>query len=193
MVSMQDQDAVHGAFQHRIHFVLFARRGKHHVQEVTRIGEIVARIDKRLADRIFVTHRCHRRHFRKQTECCDFAVALNVYIQRIVVKRSQCTSDTAHYRHRMRIATEAVEQAGNLLMNHGVAGNRGTELIKLFLVWCFAVQQDVADFQIVRVGRQLRNRETTVQQDTFIPIDKGDCRFAGRGRRKTGIEGEQAT
>ncbi|MPN08153.1 hypothetical protein SDC9_155433 [bioreactor metagenome] len=59
MVGMQDQDTVHCAFQYRVHFIGFTRRGEHHVQEVTGVGEVVTRINKRLADRIFVTHRRH--------------------------------------------------------------------------------------------------------------------------------------
>ena len=46
MVSVQDQNTVHSTFQNRINFIRFARRGEHHIQEVTGIGEIVARINK---------------------------------------------------------------------------------------------------------------------------------------------------
>ena len=49
MVGVQDQNAVHGAFQHRVHHVLFARSGEHHVQEVAGIGQIVAWVNERLA------------------------------------------------------------------------------------------------------------------------------------------------
>ncbi|MNP59730.1 hypothetical protein D3C76_1547490 [compost metagenome] len=66
-----------------------------------------------------------------------------------MVERRQRTGDPTHHGHRMRITTERMEQTGDLLMNHGVAGNGGFELIVLFLGRLFAVQQDVAHFQIV--------------------------------------------
>jgi hypothetical protein len=53
MVGVQDKNTIHGARQNRIDLVLLARHGKAHVQEVRRVIEIVARIDERLADRIF--------------------------------------------------------------------------------------------------------------------------------------------
>ncbi len=149
MVSVQDQNTIHGAFQNRVHFILFTRRGEHHAQEVTGVGEVVAWINKRLSDGVFVTHRSHGWHFGQQTECSDIAMTLIIYIQRVMVERSQRTGDPTHDRHRMGITTERMEQTGNLLMNHGVAGNGGFELIVLFLSRLFAVQQDVAHFQIV--------------------------------------------
>ena len=81
MVSVQDQNTVHCAFQHRVHFVLFARRGEHHAQEVTRIGEVVARIHKRLADGVFVAHRRHGRHFGQQAERRDIAVTWVIHVK----------------------------------------------------------------------------------------------------------------
>ncbi len=44
---------------------------EHHVQEVTGVGKVVARINKRLTDGIFVTHRRHGRHFGQQAERRD--------------------------------------------------------------------------------------------------------------------------
>lgn len=64
MVCMQNENTVHGAFQHRINPVSLAGRGEHHMQEVAGIGQIVARVDERLAERIFVAHSGHGGHFR---------------------------------------------------------------------------------------------------------------------------------
>ena len=50
VVSVQDQNTVHGAFQYRVNLVGFTRRGEHHIQEVARVGEVIARINERLAD-----------------------------------------------------------------------------------------------------------------------------------------------
>ena len=192
MVGVQDKNTVHGAFQHRVHLVLFARGGEHHMQEVAGVGEIVARINERLTDRIFVTHCRHGRHLRQQTERGDFTVTLVIHIQRIVIKGSQRAGHAAHHRHWVGVATEAVEQTGNLLMDHGMTGYGLAELFKLLLRRRFAVQQDIAYFQIVRVGRQLIDREAAMQQNAFIAVDKGDFGFAGRCRGETRVKGEKA-
>ncbi|MNH31232.1 hypothetical protein D3C79_915730 [compost metagenome] len=99
MVGMQDQNTIHGAFQHRVHHVLFARCSKHHAQEVTGVGQIVAWINKRLTERILVTHRCHGRHFGQQAERGDLTVTFIVDVQRIVIERSQGTCHAAQHRH----------------------------------------------------------------------------------------------
>ncbi len=103
------------------------------MQEVTGVGEVIARIDKRLADGIFVTHRRHGRHFGQQAERRDFTVTRIVHIQRVMIERRQRAGYTTQYCHRMGVATEAVEQTGNLLMNHGVAGNGQFKFVELRL------------------------------------------------------------
>ncbi len=51
---------VDSTFQNWINFIRFARRGEHHIQEVTCIGEIVARIRQWCKPtEILVTHRGH--------------------------------------------------------------------------------------------------------------------------------------
>ena len=47
---------------------------------------------------------------------------------------------------------QRMEQTGNLLMDHGVTGHGGFKFIVLSLRRFFAVQQDVAHFQIVGFG-----------------------------------------
>ena len=109
VVSMQDQNTIHRAFQDRVHFVIFAWGREHHTQEVTGVGEVVAWIHKRLTDGIFVAHRGHGRHFRQQAECGNFAMTRVIHIQRVVIERRQRTGNPAHHRHRVRVATERME------------------------------------------------------------------------------------
>ena len=181
MVSVQDQNTVHSTFQNRINFIRFARRGEHHIQEVTGIGEIVARVNKWLTNGILVTHRGHGRHFRQQAERGNFTMTRIVNIQRVVIERRQRAGNTTHDCHWMRVATESMEQTGNLFVDHGMTGHRSFKFVILFLSRFFTIQQDVTNFQVVRIGRQLIDRETAVQQNTFITINKSNFRFAGCG------------
>ena len=75
MVSMQGEDFVHRASDHVIRLVIdITRRGKHHIQEVFCIVEVVTRIHEWLALRVFITHCCKRWHFCNQANGCDFAM-----------------------------------------------------------------------------------------------------------------------
>ena len=76
-----------------------------------------------------------------------------VDIQGVVIERGQRAGDTAHDRHRVGVTAKRVEQTGNLLVDHGMAGNDGLEFVVLFLVRLFTVQQDVAHFEVVGLGR----------------------------------------
>lgn len=49
VVGVQDEDAVERALDDFVDLVLFARRGEHHAQEVARVGQVVLRVDERLA------------------------------------------------------------------------------------------------------------------------------------------------
>ncbi|SYQ93133.1 Uncharacterised protein [Klebsiella pneumoniae] len=62
-----------------------------------------------------------------------------------------------------------------------MTGHRSFKFVILFLSRFFTIQQDVTNFQVVRIGRQLIDRETAVQQNTFITINKSNFRFAGCG------------
>ncbi len=75
-------------------------------------------------------------------------------------------------------------------MDHRVTSNGGAEVIKLGLGWRFAIQQNVTNFEIVRVGSQLINRETTMEQNAFVTVNVGNLGFTGRSRSKTRIVGE---
>ena len=113
-----------------------------------------------------------------------------VNIQRVVIERRQRAGNTTHDCHWMWVATESVEQTGNLLVDHGMTGHRSFKFVILFLSRFFTIQQDVTNFQVVRIGRQLIDRETAVQQNTFITINKSNFRFAGCGWSEARVKGE---
>lgn len=55
--------SIHCAFKYWVNDILFTWCCKHHMQEVTCIGEVISWINERLTNRVFVTHRCHCWHF----------------------------------------------------------------------------------------------------------------------------------
>jgi hypothetical protein len=149
VVRVQDQDAVQRAHQHVVDLVLFARVAEHHAHEVGAVRQVVARIHKRLADRILVRHRHQGRHLGDQADGRHFAVLRIVDVQRVVVERGQRADGADQHRHRVRVAAETAEEELHLLVHHGVLGHGGDELLFFCLVRQFAVQQQVAGFQEV--------------------------------------------
>ena len=66
VIGVQDQQQVDRLVDHRIDVIGLARRREHHVQEVGDVGQLVARVQERLADRVLVGVGRHRRHLRQQ-------------------------------------------------------------------------------------------------------------------------------
>ena len=56
----------------------------------------------------------------------------------------------------------------------------------------FAVEQQIAGFQVVATGRELLDRVAAVEQFALVAIDVGDAGIAGRRRQKARVVGELA-
>ncbi len=190
MVRMQNKDAVQRPYQHRIRFVRLTRSGKHHVHEVGGVRQIVFGVVERQAVGIAVAHGRNGGDFGNHAGFGNAAVIRIADVQTVLVKRRQSTHHTHHHRHRVRIATETAEKPSELFVHHIVAQNGGFKLLFLLCIGQFAVEQQIAGFQIIAGFSQLLNRIATVIQLTFIAINKGDFRFARGGGGKAGVESE---
>ncbi len=190
MIGMQDEDAIHGLGQHRADRFDLARGVEHHVQEVFRVAQVVARIHQRLTDRVLVNHRGDGRHLGDQAHGGNFAVVRIVDVQGVVVERRKGADNATHDGHGVGVTTETIEEGLQLLVNHGVVLHGADELCLLLGGRQFAVQQQVAGFQVVGFFRQLLDRVAAMQQDALVAIDVGDLGLARGGRHEAGIEGE---
>lgn len=111
-------------------------------------------------------------------------------VQGVVIERRQGADYATHHRHRVSVAAEAVEEGLQLLVNHGVVLDGADELGLLLGIRQFAVEQQVARFEVVGLFGELLDRVAAVQQDTFVAVNIGDLRLARGGRHETGVEGE---
>ena len=139
MVCVEQEDTVHCAGDGWRDHRWLAGVAKHHVKEVRRVIQIVARVHEWLTDRELVTHCCDGGHFRYQTKRCDFAVVGIRYISGVVIKRRQGTNNAAHNRHGVSVATETVKEGSDLLVHHGVVRHHIDERFFLFCVGEFAI------------------------------------------------------
>ncbi len=190
VVGVQDEDAVHGLGQYRADRFDLARGVEHHVQEVFRVVQVVARIHHRLASGVLVGHGGDGRNLGNQAHRGDFAVLRIIDVQGVVVEGGEGADDAAHDRHRVGVTAETVEEALELLVNHGVVLDGADELLFLRSVRQFAVEQQVAGFQVVGAFGQLLDRVAAVQQDALVTVDVGDLRLAGGGGHEARVKSE---
>ncbi len=190
MVGVQDEDAIHCLGQHRADRFDLARGVEHHVQEVFRVAQVVARVHQRLTDRVLVNHRGDGWHLGDQAHRGNLAVVRVVDVQRIVVEGRKRADNATHDGHGVGVTTETIEEGLQLLVNHGVVLHGADELCLLFGGRQFPVQQEIAGFQIVGFLCQLLDRIAAMQQDALVAIDVGDLGLARGGRHEAGIEGE---
>ncbi|KPM74604.1 hypothetical protein AOG27_20965, partial [Pseudoalteromonas lipolytica] len=138
VVGMQHEDAVHRLGVDRVDLVLLARRAEHHVEEVLCIVQVVARVVERLAHIVLVGHRGDGRHLGDQADRADDAILLDVDVHVVVIEGGQATHHAAQDRHRMGIATEALEEVVDLVVDHGVVADPRLEVGVLLIVGQFA-------------------------------------------------------
>ena len=92
----------------------------------------------------------------------------------------------------MRVAADAVIEILQLLMHHGVHGDRMLEFGALLRARQFAFQQQIGDLDEVRILRELVDRIAAIEQDALVAVDEGDFRFAAGGGGVAGVESEGA-
>ena len=192
MVRVQQEDAVQGPGDHRVDLILLARGGEHHVQEVLRIAEVVARIDEGLAPSVLVGHRRQGGQLGDQPVRRPQPMLRIVDVQGVVVEGGKRRHHAAKHGHGMGVPPVALDQGLHLLMDHGVAADVVDELIPLRRIRQFAVQQQVADLQEVGLVGQLLDGIAPVQQHPGVPVNVGEFGDAGGGGDEAGIVGEVA-
>ena len=92
----------------------------------------------------------------------------------------------------MGVAAEALEEAGHLLVNHGVMDHAAVEIVLLRLGRQFAVEQQVAGLEEVAFFGELLDRIAAVFQDAGVAVDIGDLGLAAAGGGEAGVVGEHA-
>ena len=117
---MQNKDAVHGASQDRVDFILIGRRAEHQAKDVFRIRKIIVWVRKWLAQRILVGIGTNCWHFCNQTVGCNHALHRVGNIGAVVVESRQRPYYAYHDGHGMGTAHETAVKAYQLFMQHGV-------------------------------------------------------------------------
>ena len=107
-----------------------------------------------------------------------------------MVERGERADRGDHYRHRMGVTAKALEEAGHLLVHHGVVDHAMVEIFLLRLRRQFPVEQQIAGLEKVAVLGELLDRVAAVLQHAGVAVDIGDLRLAAAGRGEAGVVGE---
>ena len=180
VVSVEHENAVKRSLDDWVDVVILAGCGKHHVQEVAGIAQLVLRVHVRLTGAVLVGHGHQRRHFCNQSDRRYFPMLWVVDVGAVVVEGREGADQPGHDGHRVRVAAETAQEELHLLIDHGVVGHTLGEVGLSCDVGQVAIQQQMTGFHEVTAGGQLFDRVATVEQFTFVAIDVGDGRLTRR-------------
>ena len=179
VVGVQDQQQVQGVDEIGVHLISFAGHGEHHVQEVLAVGQMVLRIDERLADRLLVAERRDGGHFGQHAVDGQLLLLGIARIERILAVDRQRADDRTEDRHRMGVGRKAGENRLHPLVQQRVRADVSAKLLELLGGGQFAVDQQVGHFgEVAALGDHL-DRITAIAEDALFAVEKGD-RAAGR-------------
>ena len=180
MVGVQDEQQVQRPHHFRVHLIGLGGEPERHPQEVLDQGQRVVRVEERLPDRLLVGVGGDGRQLGQQPDGGQFNLLVIERVERILVVGRQRVDRTGHHRHRMRVARKSVEEPLQVLVQQRVALDLGGELVELLLGRQFPVDQQIADFDEVRLLGELLDRIPAVAQDARVAVDVGDGAL-GRG------------
>src|SRR5690242_18263171 len=160
---MKNKELPHGIGERGVDLVFLAWHRKAHMQEIRRVFQLVPWIDEWLTDRIFVRHGSERRHFRNQADARHLTLHWIFYIDRVVMKRRQCSDHADHDRHWVRVAAEPGIEPDHLLMCHRVLHDAVFKRLVLLSNWQLAVEQEVTSFKKGAALSELFDRITAIE------------------------------
>ena len=181
VVGVEDEEQVERLRHLGVDLVPLRRHGEHHVQQVRRVAEVVARIDVRLADRLLERPRRQRGQLGDQPVDRDLDRVLVEDLVRVGVERAHAHHPRGEDRHRVRVRGERVEEVPHLLADERVMRDLPDEPIELLAARQLAPDQEVGDLEEGGVLGQLLDRVAAVAKDALLAVEEGDRARAGSG------------
>src|SRR5208283_3309250 len=112
-------------------------------------------------------------------------------VGRVVIEGRERADRGDHDGHRMRVAPKALEEPRHLLMHHSMMRYAIIEILLLRRARQLAIQQQIADLEIIRMFGELIDRVAAMQQHAGVAVDIGDLSFAAGCRYEGRIEAQQ--
>ena len=90
----------------------------------------------------------------------------------------------------MGVSAETAKEKVQLLVHHGVIGNLVLEPVSFLLRRQFAIEEEMADFEVTAVLGQFLYAVAAVSKDAIFAVDEGDFGFAAARRGKARVIGK---
>ncbi len=179
VVGVQQQQLVERADGDIVGLIQLVRLREHHVQQVGRVPELVARVVDRPANGLAVA--CGG-------DCSDLAHEPGRRLHEVVAvlgqheRRLEATQGVDHGRkdrHRRRVRGEAVEVMQHVLVDVLVGAQQAPELRELRRRRQLAEDQEVRRLYEARPFGQIFDGIAAIAEDAFLAVDEGDLALAG--------------
>ena len=141
VIGVQNEKNIQGALQRGIRPVLGFGSPEQHVQEISRVAEIVVGVDIRHAQRVTVGKSSNRRHLANQAVGLLLARLGTEDVFRVVIERGERGDGGNSHAHGMGVVVKAIEKFLDALMDEGVMGDVVGPIFQLRSRRQFAVQQ----------------------------------------------------
>ena len=181
VVGVEDEEHVERPLEPRVGLVLELGHLVEHRQEVAGVGEVVVRVDVRLAARVAEGEGGERRHLGDQADGLDRAALRVVDVLGVRVEGRKRPDRPEKHPHRVGVVAEALHEALDVLVDEGVDRDQVGPLGELVGGGKLAVDQQVGDLQVAGVLGQLLDRVAPVLEDSLVAVDEGDRRPARGG------------
>ena len=191
MIGVEDEEQVERLGHLRVDLVGLRRHREHHVQQVRRVAEVVARVDVRLADRLLERPGRQRRQLGDEPVDGDLDRVRIEDVLAVGVEGAHADDARGEHRHRVRIGGEGVEEVPHLLADEGVMRHLAAEPIELLAGRQLAPDQQVGDLQEGRALGQLLDRIAAIAEDALLPVEEGDGAGARAGVAVAGVVGDE--
>ena len=192
MVGVEDEQNVEGVLEPRVRLVADLGHLVDHREEVARVGQLVVRIDVRLALVVAERERGQRRHLGQQPDDLDVADVWILDLARLGIERGQGTDRREQHPHRVGVVAEALHELLDVLVHEGVDRDLVRPLVELLLAGQLAVDQQIRHLEVARALRQLLDRIAPVLEDALLAVDERDRRATRRGGHVGRVVGHQA-
>src|SRR5436309_6842885 len=191
VVGVQDEEHVEGALEERVGPVLELGHLEHHREEVPRVGEVVVRVDVRLAERVTVGEGGDGRHLGEQAVRLHAPRLGIVDAPRVGVEGRERAHGGDQHAHRVRVVAEPVHELLDVLVHDGVHGDVVRPLRQVVGGGELALDQEVGGLQERALLGELLDRVAAVEEHARVAVDVGDAAGARGGVREGGVVGDE--
>ena len=192
VVSVQDEEDVERALEHRAHLVFELGPLEQHVQEVAREAQLIVRIHVRPADAVAIGIRGNRRHLGDEAVHLLAARRLLEDLLGVGIEGRERADGAQEDAHRVRVVLEAFHQLLDVLVQQPVRLDVLGPLVELLARRQLAEEQQIRHLEVVRALRQLLDRIAAILEDPLVAVDVGNSAAARRSVHERRIVGDES-